>query len=107
MFMISLIYCSCVSCSVRAKSMARVPKTAIIICASYHIRDILVFPCGSHTSPGASAGVPAILPTDIIQVLLAAWRVFSIAHLTLYTHLDQVLYSNGWEQMEGSAVAVF
>ena len=27
-----------------------------------------VFPCGSHTSPGAHAGVPAILPTDIIQV---------------------------------------
>ena len=28
-----------------------------------------VFPCGSHTSPGAQAGVPVILPTDIIQVL--------------------------------------
>lgn len=27
-----------------------------------------VFPCGSHTSPGAFAGVPTILTTDIIKV---------------------------------------
>ena len=24
-----------------------------------------VFPCGSHTSPGAQAGVPVIIPTEI------------------------------------------
>ena len=30
---------------------------------------IIVFPCGSHTSPGAQAGVPVILPIDIAQVL--------------------------------------
>lgn len=44
--------------------MARVPKI------NHYMHNILVFPCGSHTSPGASAGVPTILPTDIIQVLL-------------------------------------
>ena len=88
-----------------AKSMARVPKTAIILCASYHIRDILVFPCGSHISPGASAGVPAILPTDIIQVITGCLE--SVQYCTFDTVLDQVLYSNGWEQMEGSTVAAF
>lgn len=79
--------------------MARVPKI------NHYMHNIVVFPCGSHTSPGASAGVPTILPTDIIQVLLL--EVFSVVHLAVYSHLDKVLYGNGWEQMEASTVAVF
>ena len=31
---------------------------------------LAVFPCGSHTSPGAQAGVPVIIPTEITVHIL-------------------------------------
>lgn len=33
-----------------------------------HIHDIVVFPCGSRTSPGSLGGVPEILPAEITKV---------------------------------------
>ena len=54
-----------------------------------------VFPCGSHTSPGAQAGVPVILPTEL-TVRHLVWLYICFCHILYSAIVRGSRTCTGW-----------